>query len=245
MDAFCYIIPRILQARTILAHSRPIYDRLGRCLSFFSNLKTTVDAAMNLKMSLPRQLRLLPRQFPSGRPILTTSAKVNTKEAPGSCTDSLSVKTPARSSSRYHSAQVTSKPNKAIARMGLNPHDYTSGRWLHCNKEQIQARYIEFDFDALCRKVVEHCPGSKRIAQCKKIEGGFNRVFLFIMDDEQTLLARLPFSIAGPPRLVTHSEVATIAYSRLSPHFSLFSPLGSDFMLIETRLTFVNLESQI
>ncbi|CAD0011799.1 unnamed protein product [Aureobasidium pullulans] len=96
--------------------------------------------------------------------------------------------------------------------MNLNPHEYTSGRWLHRNKEQTEARYIQFDYDALCRKAVEQCPGSQSVAECKKIEGGSNRVFLFTMDDEQTLIARLPFSLAGPSRLVIHSEVAAIAY---------------------------------
>ncbi|KAG9626682.1 hypothetical protein KCV03_g10377, partial [Aureobasidium melanogenum] len=66
-------------------------------------------------------------------------------------------------------------------------------------------------YDALCRKAVEQCPSSESVAECKKIEGGVNRVFLFTMNDEQTLIARLPFSLAGPPRLVIHSEVATIA----------------------------------
>ena len=106
--------------------------------------------------------------------------------------------------------------------MDLNLHEYTSGRWLHRNKEQTEARYIEFDYNALCRKAVEQCPGSHSVAECKKIEGGFNRVFLFTMDDEQTLIARLPFSLAGPSRLVIHSEVATIAYSEFYPYVSVF-----------------------
>ena len=136
--------------------------------------------------------------------------------------DSSSVERPARSSCRYHGVQATSNPNEAIARMNINPHEYTSGRWLHRNKEQTEARYIEFDYDALCRKVVEQCPGSQSVAECKKIEGGFNRVFLFTMDDEQILIARLPFSLAGPPRLVIHSEVATIAYSEFYSYVSVF-----------------------
>ena len=42
------------------------------------------------------------------------------------------------------------------------------------------------------------------------------------MDDEQTLIARLPFSLAGPSRLVIHSEVAAIAYSEFYPYVSVF-----------------------
>ena len=58
------------------------------------------------------------------------------------------------------------------------------------------------------------------------------------MDDGQTLITRLPFSVAGPPRLVTHSEVATIAYSRLYPYTSS-SLIGFGLILIEMWLTFV------
>jgi len=63
---------------------------------------------------------------------------------------------------------------------------------------------------------------AQSVAECKKIEGGSNRVFLFTMDDEQTLIARLPFSLAGPSRLVIHSEVAAIAYSEFYPYVSVF-----------------------
>jgi hypothetical protein len=85
--------------------------------------------------------------------------------------DSSSVETPARSSSRYHGVQATSNPNESIARMNLEPHEYTSGRWLHRNKEQTEARYIEFDYDALCRKAVEQClvprasPSARRLKE--------------------------------------------------------------------------------
>ncbi|KAK3363880.1 hypothetical protein B0T25DRAFT_446042, partial [Lasiosphaeria hispida] len=43
-------------------------------------------------------------------------------------------------------------------------------------------------------------------------EGSYNRAFVLHLDDGSTLLARVPFSAAGPPRLVTNSEVATMAY---------------------------------
>jgi hypothetical protein len=185
---------------------------------------TTINVAMKFNISLPQPPKLLPRLSAVRRPFLTTSAKKESGKTSGPRhrADSSSVETPARSSSRYHGVQATSSPNEAIAQMNLNPHEYTSGRWLHRNKEQTEARYIQFDYDALCRKAVEQCPGSQSVAECKKIEGGFNRVFLFTMDDEQTLIARLPFSLAGPSRLVIHSEVATIAYSEFYPYVSVF-----------------------
>ncbi|KAG9512399.1 hypothetical protein KCU85_g9805, partial [Aureobasidium melanogenum] len=157
--------------------------------------------------------------------------------------DCPSVETPARLSRRYHGVQATSNPDETIAQRDSDPHEYTSGRWLHRNNDQTKARYIEFDYDALCRKAVEQCPGSQSVAECKKIEGGFNRVFLFTMDDEQTLIARLPFSVAGPPRYVILSEVATIAYIKSKTSIPVpdivywcdtsSNPIGTEYILMK------------
>ncbi|KAL1968652.1 hypothetical protein VTN77DRAFT_1478 [Rasamsonia byssochlamydoides] len=75
-------------------------------------------------------------------------------------------------------------------------------------------RYIQFDFDALCQRVVELCPGAESITTYDKKEGGFNRVFIFTMDNARRVVARLPFALVGPPKLTSASEVATIMYCR-------------------------------
>lgn len=185
----------------------------------------TVSVAMKVKSNLPRPLKLFPCRTAPQRAFLASSVRKETGKMPGSRheADSPSVQTPARLSPRYHGVQASSNPNETVAQRNSGPYEYTSGRWLHRNKDQTEARYIEFDYDALCRKAVEQCPGSQSVAECKKIEGGFNRVFLFTMDDEQTVIARLPFSVAGPPRYVILSEVATIAYSEFYPQTSHFS----------------------
>ncbi|KAJ5709857.1 hypothetical protein N7493_009449, partial [Penicillium malachiteum] len=46
----------------------------------------------------------------------------------------------------------------------------------------------------------------------RKKEGGFNRVFIFTMDDGLRVVARLPFTFAGPAKLTTAFEVATMQY---------------------------------
>lgn len=97
---------------------------------------------------------------------------------------------------------------------GLDPHIYTCGRWLRRDKLECDSHYISFDFDALCRRVVELCPGAVSITSCKKKEGGFNRVFIFATDNGKRVVARLPFMVAGPSRLTTNSEVATIKYRK-------------------------------
>ena len=97
----------------------------------------------------------------------------------------------------------------------LNPYKYTSGRWLRRDKLERDARFLSFDFDALRRKALELCPGAASITSYEKKEGGYNRVFIFTCDNSRHVVARIPTSVAGPARLTTNSEVATIRYGRL------------------------------
>jgi hypothetical protein len=94
----------------------------------------------------------------------------------------------------------------------IRPYDYTDGHWLHHDRIQCQARHLWFDFYALCERVIEQSPKAQRIVSRDKKEGGFNRVFVFSLDNGERLVARIPFSIAGPARCTTSSEVATIDY---------------------------------
>lgn len=57
-------------------------------------------------------------------------------------------------------------------------------------------------------------PKAQRINRCEKKEGGFNRVFVFSLDNGERLVARIPFSIAGPGSYTVSSEVATMEYLR-------------------------------
>lgn len=95
----------------------------------------------------------------------------------------------------------------------LDPHKYTSGRWLRRDRRECDSRYIKFDFDALRRRVIKLCPGAVSIVSYEKKEGGYNRVFVFTCDNARRIVARLPTLVAGPHRLTTNSEVATITYS--------------------------------
>lgn len=104
----------------------------------------------------------------------------------------------------------------------LDPYNYTSGRWLNRDQLQRDARFVEFNFSALCKKVLQLCPGAHKITSCEKKEGGFNRVFIFTMNNGGRVVARVPFRIAGPERLTTHSEVATMAYSILESPVLIF-----------------------
>lgn len=98
---------------------------------------------------------------------------------------------------------------------GIDPNNYTSGRRLRHDKVQRELRFIRINFGALCRRVLELCPGADSIAKCQKIEGAFNRVLIFTLNNDKRVVARLPFALAGPSRLTTASEVATIKYCEL------------------------------
>jgi hypothetical protein len=96
----------------------------------------------------------------------------------------------------------------------LRPNEYTAGRWLKQDKLQHNARHLDFDFAALSAKAVALCLKARSVSACTKLEGGFNKAFLYTMDSGERIVARVPTHIAGPRRLTTNSEVATIAYSK-------------------------------
>ncbi|KAI2962431.1 hypothetical protein CBS147323_7335 [Aspergillus niger] len=131
-------------------------------------------------------------------------------------------------------------------RMGFDPYNYTSGHWLRDDKEERASRYIKFDFDALCRKILDLSPKASSIIDCQKIEGGFNRVFVFGLDNDTRLVAKLPFALAGPSRLTTSSEIATTKYLQANttvpiPRIldwsddatSINNPIGSEYIIME------------
>ena len=114
---------------------------------------------------------------------------------------------------------IRSRANASDTTLALDPYTYTSGRWLNQDKLERESRYIQFDFAALCKKAVELCPGAGRVIRYEKKEGGFNRSFVIIMDNGTKVIARLPTRVAGPRRLTTNSEVATMTYRK---HESLY-----------------------
>lgn len=46
----------------------------------------------------------------------------------------------------------------------------------------------------------------------KLAEGGFNKVFRLVMDNDSIVIARIPNPNAGPPFKTTASEVATMDF---------------------------------
>lgn len=115
-----------------------------------------------------------------------------------------------------NSASVNSSPRRHVERhrqfCTMDPNHHSGGRWLHQDRLHGEARTINFDFHALRDRVVRLCPAESEVINCEKIEGGFNRSFIFTLGGGSQLVARLPTTVAGPPRLTTNSEVATMEY---------------------------------
>ncbi|TGO16472.1 hypothetical protein BPAE_0493g00030 [Botrytis paeoniae] len=125
----------------------------------------------------------------------------------------------------------------------LFPFIYTSGRWLHRDKEQRALRRVDLQFQELCNKVLSLCPEASHIISYEKKEGGFNRVLIFLLDDGKRVVVHLPTRVAGPSALTTNSEVATIAYVKSHttipvPHIRAWSddasnPIGSECIIMK------------
>lgn len=99
-----------------------------------------------------------------------------------------------------------------------DPHHYTSRRWLRDDATQRQKRYIDFDFQLLCDRVVSLSPGATAVRSWQKKEGGFNRIFIMNLDSGSKLVAKIPYPGGGlPQRRATVSEVATVAYCTSIP----------------------------
>ncbi|KAI1983645.1 Phosphotransferase enzyme [Ophidiomyces ophidiicola] len=92
---------------------------------------------------------------------------------------------------------------------------YTGGRWLFNEAEQLAARRVEFNLDALVAVAIKSL-GQEHIS-CSKVEklpeGNFNKSLLLTMTDGSQLVARVPNPNSGLPHYTTASEVATMDFA--------------------------------
>lgn len=120
---------------------------------------------------------------------------------------------------------------------------YTSGRWLWNEREQLEARYCHFDVSSLQQTACEVL-GTDKCVSFKKIgEGNYNKAYRLEMDNGQTVIAKLPHPNAGPQKLTTSSEVATMEFTRtvlnipvpkvLAWNASNQNPVQSEFIIME------------
>lgn len=111
----------------------------------------------------------------------------------------------------FHSRPQTAAGNKEYSNQDFL-FQYTSGRWLWGEKEQLAARYVKFDVAALCQAAAD-AVGSRSCTDITILtEGNFNKVMLLTMNDGKEVIAKIPNPNAGHPHFVTSSEVATMEF---------------------------------
>ncbi|PGH00170.1 hypothetical protein AJ80_09224 [Polytolypa hystricis UAMH7299] len=165
-------------------------------------------------------------QMPTSRPISSKSATSHSKTVPS-----------AMNSNEYSS--TCSQPTSPAQ----DPHSYTDGRWLHQDELQRRLRYLQIDFPLLCETAIKVCNGASKAADYVKKEGGYTRAFILTMETGKRVVARIPPPVAGPPRLTTNSEVATITYLQSKTSLPIFkilawnadpsNPVGIEYIIQE------------
>jgi hypothetical protein len=101
---------------------------------------------------------------------------------------------------------------KTISREEL--FNYTNGRFLANEAEACNRRYVRFDIDQLCAVAAAAGGSSSPIRAIDKMEGGFSKALIMRKEDGSQVVAKIPFSIAGPPKYTTASEVAVLKFSK-------------------------------
>ncbi|KAG9091795.1 Phosphotransferase enzyme [Ceratobasidium sp. UAMH 11750] len=120
--------------------------------------------------------------------------------------------------------------------------EYTSGRWLYNEQEQMAIRYVRFNVEAL-QQIATTAVGA---AQCNKIvkthEGSYNKIFLLQFDNKAEVIAKIPTKLI-PPFYTTASEVATMDFARTVLGLSVpqviawsahanNTPVGAEFIIM-------------
>ncbi|KAI0720784.1 kinase-like domain-containing protein [Cerioporus squamosus] len=101
--------------------------------------------------------------------------------------------------------QVTNDP-EALRRL-------TTSRWLYDEDIHLLARYVSFNPQALAREAAK-AVGAECVRMDKTFESSSNKIYRLTFSDGREAVARLPCPLAGPPHLLTASEVATMQFAR-------------------------------
>jgi hypothetical protein len=117
---------------------------------------------------------------------------------------------PSRNASRVSSLTDT---GKSITREKL--FKYTNGRFLANEKEAANRRYVKFDVDQLCAVAATTDGKHSPVCAIEKMEGGFSKALLLRKEDGTEVVAKIPCTIAGPPKYTTASEVAILRYCKV------------------------------
>ncbi|KAI5295477.1 hypothetical protein KEM52_001251 [Ascosphaera acerosa] len=121
--------------------------------------------------------------------------------------------------------------------------NFTRGRFITDESENLAKRRIRFNLEALCDAAARASGARKCVAITKYPEGMFNKAYLLRMDDGRQVVAKLPNPNAGIPRLTTASEVASMDFFRrvtgtpvprvLDYSADAGNPVGSEYIIME------------
>lgn len=104
---------------------------------------------------------------------------------------------------------------------------YTSGRWLWDEEQQLHDRFSPFNVAELKKAAASGVGANKCVEITKLAEGSFNKTFRLKMDNGMHAIAKIPHPIAGPQYYMTASEVATMEFVRIIRSSSAFlSPIS-------------------
>jgi hypothetical protein len=93
---------------------------------------------------------------------------------------------------------------------------YTSGRWRCKETARLEERYKRFNI-AEPKQAATEVAGAQSCPQITKLaEGGFNKVFKLVMDNNSVVIARIPNPNVGRVGRVIASEVATMEFCKSS-----------------------------
>lgn len=92
--------------------------------------------------------------------------------------------------------------------------NYTNKRFLANEQKAIDRRYVKFDVDRLCAVAGLSSEQHSPVYAIEKMEGGFSKALLLHKEQGSQIVAKIPFSIAGPPKYTTASEVAVVKYRK-------------------------------
>ncbi|KAG8678939.1 Phosphotransferase enzyme, partial [Ceratobasidium sp. 394] len=131
--------------------------------------------------------------------------------------------------------------------------EYTSGRWLYNEQEQMAVRYVPFNVEALQRIAAVAVGATRCNKMVKTHEGSYNKIFLLQFDNKAEVIVKISTKLI-PPFYTTASEVATMDFARTVlglpvPQVIAWSahagstPVGAEFILMR-RCSGVDLRKQ-
>ncbi|KAF8446300.1 hypothetical protein L210DRAFT_2969073 [Boletus edulis BED1] len=91
---------------------------------------------------------------------------------------------------------------------------YTSGRWIYNEREQMRIQYVSFDVAALKRVAAAVVKANHCIQMVKTAKDNLSKHFLLTFDNGAKLVAKIPCPHVTPRHLSTLSEVATMDYAK-------------------------------